>query len=366
MSRLLFLMICLCLLGSISLSAQEDLSAAEKQRRQDNIEAANPFKQFGYKAKIATLSKGKYLEVHDLDSIVTIGSIRFHVEKMKIVGIVIADSTDREFARPIGDMASRWLSPDPLTEEYPDWTPYRFGFNNPTRYNDPTGLLEEDWIPGIEVTKDSNGNVNGGHIVAKPEQGDTPETLATFLGVSMKEANQLYNNMQSSGSSSVVVPESIAGPMNAAVTDAIMNPSNYTDSMFIPDSFETNYNCFECASSIAQGNTPNLSNIEAPFTFSADLKRNYSHASPSEYKFGQTVIRFGENRTNILGMSSNISTHAATYLGTSQNGTIYTFSKNGMIAAPGVFKLSTLESMYGKNQGVGPTKNESGFYNPIK
>lgn len=37
-----------------------------------------------------------------------------------------------------------------------------------------------------------------------------------------------------------------------------------------------------------------------------------------------------------------------------------------MIASPGVFKLSTLESTYGNNQGVGPTKNESGFYNPIK
>lgn len=135
----------LCILSFSGVSAQEELSKEEKQRRQNNIDAANPFKQFGYKAKVATLSKGKYLEVHDLDSIVTIGSVRFHVEKMKIVGIVVPDSTDREFARPIGDIASRWLSPDPLAEEYPDWTPYRYGFNNPIRYNDPTGLLETDF-----------------------------------------------------------------------------------------------------------------------------------------------------------------------------------------------------------------------------
>lgn len=360
-----FLILCLFSFGV--LSAQEELSKEEKERRERNIQAGNPFAKFGYKAKVATLSKGKYLEVHDLDSIVTIGTTRWHVDKNKIIGDVAIDSLNPD-ARPIGDVAGRWISMDPLSEEFSSWSPYSFVYNNPIKYTDPTGMAPEasDWIPEIEVTKDSNGKANGGRIVAKPEQGDTAETLAAFLGVSQKEANQLYNSMQSSGSGSVVVPESIAGPMNEAVSDAIMNPSNYTDSMFIPDSFETNYNCFECASSIAQGNTPNLSNIEAPFTFSADLKLNYNHASPSEYKFGQTAIRFGEDRTNILGMTSNFSTHAATYLGTSQNGTIYTFSKNGMIAAPGVFKLSTLESIYGKNQGVGPTKNESGFYNPIK
>lgn len=143
MRRLYFLT--LCILSFSGMTAQEELSKEEKQRRQNNIDAANPFKQFGYNAKVATLSKGKYLEVHDLDSIVTIGSVRFHVEKMKIVGVVVPDSTDREFARPIGDIASRWLSPDPLAEEYPDWTPYRYGFNNPIRYNDPTGLLETDF-----------------------------------------------------------------------------------------------------------------------------------------------------------------------------------------------------------------------------
>ena len=34
-----------------------------------------------------------------------------------------------------------------------------------------------------------------------------------------------------------------------------------------------------------------------------------------------------------------------------------------MIDKPGIFTLPGLESLYGKNQGVGPTKNESGFYN---
>ncbi len=136
----------LFLLFAGSMSAQEKLSQEEKSRREKNIEAANPFKQFGYKAKVATLSKGKYLEVHDLDSIVTIGSVKFHVDRKEIVGNVDKDTINGIYARPIGDMPSRWLSPDPLSEEFSSWSPYSFVFNNPVRYTDPTGMAPDDVI----------------------------------------------------------------------------------------------------------------------------------------------------------------------------------------------------------------------------
>ena len=154
MKKLIYLLI---LFFSFSvLSAQEKLSKEEKARREKNIQAGNPFAQFGYKAKIATLSKGKYLEFHDLDSIVTIGTVRWHVYKNEIVGRIVEDSLNPD-AQPIGDRAGRWISPDPLSEEYPDWTPYRYGLNNPLRYTDPTGLLEDDYTTkqdgSIEVVK---------------------------------------------------------------------------------------------------------------------------------------------------------------------------------------------------------------------
>ncbi|MEQ8574016.1 MAG: RHS repeat-associated core domain-containing protein, partial [Fulvivirga sp.] len=38
----------------------------------------------------------------------------------------------------------RMLSVDPLSEYTPNWTPYRFGFNNPIRYSDPSGMSEVD------------------------------------------------------------------------------------------------------------------------------------------------------------------------------------------------------------------------------
>lgn len=141
MSKFYFLLICLFSLGF--LSAQEKLTKEEKARRDKNIQAGNPFAKFGSKVKIATLSKGKYLEFHDLDSIVIIGTIRWHVYKNKIVGDIIIDSINPD-ARPIGDVAGLWISPDPLSEEFPSWSPYSFSFNNPIRFVDPDGRAPKD------------------------------------------------------------------------------------------------------------------------------------------------------------------------------------------------------------------------------
>ncbi|MBK7477949.1 MAG: RHS repeat-associated core domain-containing protein [Haliscomenobacter sp.] len=38
----------------------------------------------------------------------------------------------------------RWGAVDPLAEDAPDWTPYRYGFNNPISYTDPDGLFESE------------------------------------------------------------------------------------------------------------------------------------------------------------------------------------------------------------------------------
>lgn len=140
MRSILLFFLCFLTFG-ITLAQQEELSKQEKERREKNIQAGNPFAEFGYKAKVATLSKGKYLEVHDLDSIVKIGSSLWHVRKRKIVGNVEQDTTDI-YRQPLFETAGRWLSPDPLAEEAPDWTPYRFAFNNPLSFVDPDGLYE--------------------------------------------------------------------------------------------------------------------------------------------------------------------------------------------------------------------------------
>lgn len=127
------------------LKSRDNLTPEEAERRRKNIEAGNPFKKRGYYPKVATLSKGKYLEFHDKDSIVSIGSVRFNRKTKEIVEFREIDVSNPD-AQPYLDTAGRWFSPDPLSEEYPDWTPYRFGFNNPIRFTDPTGMLEDDYI----------------------------------------------------------------------------------------------------------------------------------------------------------------------------------------------------------------------------
>lgn len=157
-------------------SAQEKLSKEEKERREKNIQAGNPFAKYGYKAKVATLSKGKYLEVHDLDSIVTIGTVRFHVDKEQIVGNIVFDSLNLD-AQPIGDVTGRWISMDPLSEEFPDWSPYSFSYNSPIQFNDPTGLAPEE----SEATKfdvDGSNHITStvvnkkGQIIDHKDDGD--------------------------------------------------------------------------------------------------------------------------------------------------------------------------------------------------
>lgn len=127
------------------LSAQEKLSKEEIARRAKNVQAGNPFVKYGSKAPVATLSKGKYLEVHDLDSIVTIGTSRWHVDKKQIVGNIVQDSLNPD-AQPIGDRAGRWMSPDPLSDEFPSTSPYVSFSNNPIRFTDPTGMAPDDVI----------------------------------------------------------------------------------------------------------------------------------------------------------------------------------------------------------------------------
>lgn len=62
-------------------------------------------------------------------------------------GLNFTDFGWRNYMSDIG----RWISPDPLMEEYPEWSPYNFTMNNPVRYIDPDGLSVQRWEDRPEI-----------------------------------------------------------------------------------------------------------------------------------------------------------------------------------------------------------------------
>ncbi len=107
------------------------------------IHAQNPFAEYDYEPQIGTLSKGKFIEDFDNDTIVRIGSVMLNVKNNTITSFVEESVTFTE-AGADPTVMSRWFQPDPLAEEFYEWSPYNFVYNNPIRYIDPDGRMPID------------------------------------------------------------------------------------------------------------------------------------------------------------------------------------------------------------------------------
>ncbi|MFZ6012040.1 MAG: hypothetical protein ACOYXT_16990 [Bacteroidota bacterium] len=141
--------------------------------------AQQPFKEYGYKVKIATLSKGKYVEFFDQDTLVQIGSVIINRLNGRIVSFVTYDTSYHESdLNP--ELISRWMSPDPLAEEFYSWSPYTFGFDNPVRFTDPTGMAPDDVILTGNQAKQAfaqlQAAVNGQLTLSMDDQGKVTYT----------------------------------------------------------------------------------------------------------------------------------------------------------------------------------------------
>ena len=250
---------------------------------------------------------------------------------------------DYRGARYYDSDVARFLSTDPWADKYPSWSTYNYVMGNPIILTDPTGK-GADWIPQVK---------NNSLILVK-EKGDNAQTLAKFLGVSQKVADGLYNNRCENGS--VDLSNTTANiPGLKQITDAIadykLHPDNYGP-------YERNYDCHESTISIATDNYINKDNVVEGYELKNEIESGaYTDVTndKSQYRFGHTIIR--------LGNESGRTMHSATYLGTSKDGTIYTWSKNGSGYKPQVYTLKLLEKYYNaKPQGFSAEPG-GGFYN---
>jgi RHS repeat-associated protein len=87
-----------------------------------------------------------------------LASGNMEAQKYKYNGKEFQDELDLNLydygARNYDPAIGRWMNIDPLAELAPNVTPFRYGFNNPLVFTDPTGMYEEEHNPAADPDYD--------------------------------------------------------------------------------------------------------------------------------------------------------------------------------------------------------------------
>lgn len=137
-----------------------------------------------------------------------------------------------------------WMSVDPLAEKTPNWSPYRYGFNNPINFTDPTGMFEsksdaKSWAKdnNISIGWFSRNKVNqsedGSWSVDNKKDGVSYSRADSGMGLSTERAdgvvesvfigaNKSYSQQASdawnSPISRAIVPDKIGLSLSSSIT----------------------------------------------------------------------------------------------------------------------------------------------------
>lgn len=143
--------------------------------------AQNPYESLGVKVEPLTLSKGKYVEFFDKETIVQIGTVLFNTETNQVVAFLKTDTLYSE-SNLSPEIISRWLSPDPLASEFPSWSPYNYVNNNPIKLIDPDG--KAPWIPGTDGKQVTYKVGNDGNVAWSPNASQDTKTIGNAMAQS--------------------------------------------------------------------------------------------------------------------------------------------------------------------------------------
>ncbi|MEM8524985.1 MAG: hypothetical protein AAGG68_10095 [Bacteroidota bacterium] len=97
-----------------------------------------PYEELGIEVEVLTLSDGKYQEMIPNDTLVRMGSVLFNHITGEVASVVVEDTIHEEYGLK-ADVASRFLSRDPLARDFPFYTPYQFAGNMPIEAIDLEG-----------------------------------------------------------------------------------------------------------------------------------------------------------------------------------------------------------------------------------
>ncbi len=94
------------------------------------------FKKHGITKEPLTLSKGKYKETFYNEEIMQVGTVLINTHTNKVVKFLEEDTTKYAYR---AETTSRFLTVDPLAEEFYSWSPYVYVMNNPINAVDLRG-----------------------------------------------------------------------------------------------------------------------------------------------------------------------------------------------------------------------------------
>jgi len=110
-------------------------------------------------------------------------------ELNKEIGLNWSDYGARFYNAEIG----RWISVDPLADFAPEWTPYRYGFNNPISYTDPDGLFESKEAAKEHAKKEKirTGFFSKNKIVKNKEKNAEGEVSVSYSIENREEGSSI-------------------------------------------------------------------------------------------------------------------------------------------------------------------------------